>query len=183
MLEHLGHESNSVLLLPIPYDDFTRDLVKLLKTLLTGDGNIHSACCFDPEVQAQYDKRKDSLVDSIVTDKFKIVIFLCLKSVDDIPQPIPDCVVYKLLERCQKQNPAPASHVLFLHVTDKVKDLQNKYHGIDIHIKHDKSYESFLKAILEGCGQDPDTESKILQRMLDSETSQDFFKHIGHQGT
>lgn len=178
MLEHLGHDSNSVLLLPVPFDQFTRDIVNLLKTVLTCEGNIPSVCCFDQDVQCQYNRKEDVWVKKIASDSKKIVIFVCLLSIDEVVKEDP--VIYKLLECFHKRNTPPSCHVLFLHVTDHVKDLQKQYHGIDIHIKHDKSYESFLRAILEGCGKDPDQESEMLETMLNSQSTEQFFKHIGH---
>lgn len=178
ILEILGHESKCILLLPYPYDSFTRDLVNLLKTIFTAEGNIPSTCCFDPDVIAQYSSDKSGWIERTLSDSKKIVIFLCLTSIDE--NSTSDCVVDNLLNQCKIERDDPKCHVLFLHVTDNVKDLENRYHGTDIHVKHENALESFLSAILQACGKDTDSDQDVLEAMLESDAVKHLLKFIGH---
>ncbi|KAH3751755.1 hypothetical protein DPMN_186324 [Dreissena polymorpha] len=46
----------------------------------------------------------------------------------------------------------PKCKIVFLHLTGDDKTLQNKYHGLDIHIKQENSFERFLAEVLKECG-------------------------------
>lgn len=178
LLKRLGENSKSILLIPFPYDEYTRSLVKLLKTIFTAEGDIPTYCCFDSDIYTQYEQDKNQWTERTLADSKTIVIFICLTSPDDNTDE--DCIVYNLLNSCRKECAFPKCHMLFLHVTDNDKDLQNRYHGDDIHIKHVNAFESVLRVILKACGKDPDANSHILEGMLNCETYMHFLEIIGH---
>lgn len=174
LLKNLGENSKSILLMPFPYDEYARKIVNVLKTIFTAEGDIPAYCCFDSDIYTEYEQDKNSWTERTLADSKIIVIFVCLTS----PGENTDCIVYNLLNSCRKECAFPKCHMLFLHVTDKDKDLQNRYHGDDIHIKHENAFESVLRSILKACGKDPNANSHILEGMLNCEAYIHFLELI-----
>ncbi|KAH3751754.1 hypothetical protein DPMN_186323 [Dreissena polymorpha] len=54
LLQNMSSNSTSILLLPLPFDQFTRDIVELLGTVLSMEANIPTRYSFDRDVQTEY---------------------------------------------------------------------------------------------------------------------------------
>lgn len=169
-----------VLILPRPYDSFSRDATNLLKTVFTMEGGIPSHCCFDRDIYQQYiTGDKYEWIEQTLADRNRILVFLCFTSISiDIKC---NSMVVDILEhlRLTRIKPHQFCKVVFLHITDSNDNLANHYHGDSFHMQNAHSYGEFIENILSYCGKNPDTESAFIQQLIRCDASKHFLKFVG----
>ncbi|KAH3747961.1 hypothetical protein DPMN_182397 [Dreissena polymorpha] len=184
LLQNMDSTSTSILLLPLPFDQFTRDIVELLGTVLTMEADIPTRYCFDRDVQTEYLRDSNAYISDICSDQKRLLIFVCVTNLANLPtykSEEPTGLINDLLRAIDVQNTEPVCKIVFLHLTDDDKILQNKYHGLDIHIKHENSFERFLAVVLKECGKSVDG-NNLLNKLVTSEASEHFVEYLkeGH---
>ncbi|XP_052812393.1 uncharacterized protein LOC128239965 isoform X3 [Mya arenaria] len=65
MLQDLDESKFSILLLTLPFDQYTRDVTELLRNVLSIEGGIPSQCCFDPDVLSDYQTNRYACIEEI----------------------------------------------------------------------------------------------------------------------
>ena len=181
MLENMDETQFSLLLLPLPYDTYTRDLASVLQTVFTIEGDIPSQCSFDKDVLNAYLTGKYEWIENICGNRNKILILVFLTTKSHGARE--DNLIYELLQHCLKQRIVPLCKVVFLHLTDDDTKVDTIYHGQHIHLKQDNAYDRFLCAILSECGKDVEgnqENSEKFQNMRKCDASKHFLKLVSN---
>ncbi|XP_052233000.1 uncharacterized protein LOC127845870 isoform X2 [Dreissena polymorpha] len=184
LLQNMDSTSTSILLLPLPFDQFTRDIVELLGTVLTMEADIPTRYCFDRDVQAEYFRDAHAYISDVCSDQTKLLIFVCVTHLANLPlnkSEEPISLINDLLRAIDVQNIEPMCKIVFLHLTDDDKMLKNKYHGLDIHIKQENSFERFLAVVLKECGKNAE-DNNLLNKLVTCEAAEHFVRYLkeGH---
>ncbi|XP_052234494.1 uncharacterized protein LOC127847021 [Dreissena polymorpha] len=185
LLQNMSSNSTSILLLPLPFDQFTRDIVELLGTVLSMEANIPTRYSFDRDVQAEYFRDAKLYIEKLCSDINKLLIFVCVTNLANLPtnkSEDPTSLINDLLRAMDVKRLPPKCKIVFLHLTDDDKTLQNKYHGLDIHIKQENSFERFLAEVLKECGKSSE-ENNLLNKMVTCDASKQFVEYLKEDHT
>ncbi|KAL4227582.1 hypothetical protein ACF0H5_013025 [Mactra antiquata] len=181
LLEHTDElYRKRILVLPRPYDSFSRDATNLLKTVFTMEGGIPSQCCFDRDVYSQFiTGDKHQWIQQTLSDRNRILIFLCFTSiVRDIKcnTMVTDILDHLVLSRV---NSPIFCKVIFLYITDNSDNLSKYHHGDSYYINHAHSYRNFVENVLCFCGKNADTDSMLIHQLITCDASTHFLKFVG----
>ncbi|XP_052812391.1 uncharacterized protein LOC128239965 isoform X1 [Mya arenaria] len=184
MLQDLDESKFSILLLTLPFDQYTRDVTELLRNVLSIEGGIPSQCCFDPDVLSDYQTNRYACIEEITGNTNKILVFVFLTTLSYGTKE--EKLIHDLLNHCLlKQRIIPQCKVVFLHLTDDDSKLDTRYHGQHIHLKHENAYQKFLSVILQECGITVDErieDNELLKNMLSCSASERLYHLLSYNG-
>ncbi|XP_052815023.1 uncharacterized protein LOC128241925 [Mya arenaria] len=151
MLEDLDENKCSILFLTLTFDQYTRDVIELLRNVLSIEGGIPSQCCFVPDVLSDYQTNRFAFIEKMTGNTNKILLFVFLTTLSYGTKE--EKLIHDLLNHCLfKQRIIPQCKVVFLYLTDDDSKQDTRYHGKHIHLKHENAYQNFLSVILRECG-------------------------------
>lgn len=177
-----------ILFLPIPFDHFTNDVTKILKSVFTDDAGIPSQCCFDRKIFQEYmtgDKYK--WLDNVLSDHDKILIFICFTSINlDKTDVKRDSMAEEVLDNLlsTKVKSHRLCKVVLLYLTDSPNSVQKVGDvGTDsYHINSEVCYAKFVGNVMNFCGRNPETNQALIKKITQSQASKHFLTFIGKKG-
>jgi hypothetical protein len=177
-----------ILFLPIPFDHFTNEVTKILKSVFMDDAGIPSQCCFDRKIFQEYmtgDKFK--WLDNVLSDHDKILIFICFTSINpdkvDVKR---DSMAEEVLDNLlsTKVKSHRLCKVVLLYLTDSPNSVQNVGDIVtdSFHINSATCYANFVGNVMNFCGRNPEANSSLIKRITNSQASKHFLSFIGKKG-
>lgn len=183
--QHMGIELTerpTFLLVPIPYDSFTIQIMNCLRPILTQEGRFTSQCIFDDCVYISDEQKRFRWVESVVNDKNQIIVFLCFTSPSSTRRE--RTLADELLDQFLRTRIKPLCSTFLVLVTDEDRShvLGKTYHGSIIHLMQQNEYERFLREVFKLCGLTFNQDSgNRLQSIIRSRESVHFLTLIGHE--
>ncbi|WAR10220.1 hypothetical protein MAR_035296, partial [Mya arenaria] len=117
MLEDLDENKCSILFLTLTFDQYTRDVIELLRNVLSIEGGIPSQCCFVPDVLSDYQTNRFAFIEKMTGNTNKILLFVFLTTLSYGTKE--EKLIHDLLNHCLfKQRIIPQCKVVFLYLTD-----------------------------------------------------------------
>lgn len=171
-----------ILFLPIPFDHYTNDVVKILKSVFIDEGGIPSQCCFDRKVYQGYmESDPFKWIENVLSDHDKILVFLCFTSLNVERTAKRDSMAEFILENLlfTKVKSHRLCKVILLHLIDSPENVREHDIGDSFHICDHKSYVNFVKDVLNVCGRNPDECPEITNRLSNCKASKHFLSFIG----
>ncbi|XP_060554475.1 uncharacterized protein LOC132715475 isoform X2 [Ruditapes philippinarum] len=177
-----------ILFLPIPFDHFTNEVTKILKSVFMDEAGIPSQCCFDRKIFQEYmtgDKFK--WLDNVLSDHDKILIFICFTSINpdkvDVKR---DSMAEEVLDNLlsTKVKSHRLCKVVLLYLTDSPNSVQNVGDIVtdSFHINSATCYANFVGNVMNFCGRNPEANSALIKRITNSQASKHFLSFIGKKG-
>lgn len=168
-----------IMILPTPFDSYSRDATNYLKSVFTLDANIPSQCCFDRDIYSQYlTGNRQNWIEQLLSDIDRVLIFLCftrLKS--ELSRD--NFILEDILGHLLLSKPRPLCKVVFLHVTDSSDHLEISHHGQSFHLSQPGDYSVFISEILSFTGRNPDSFPDLFRNVKTGIASQQFLQYIG----
>ncbi|XP_053386228.1 uncharacterized protein LOC123538576 isoform X2 [Mercenaria mercenaria] len=174
-----------ILFLPIPFDHFTNDVTKILKSVFMETAGVPSQCCFDRKIFQEYmtgDRFK--WIENVLGDHDKILIFLCFTSVSvERTGTKRDSMADEILDNIliTKVKSHRLCKVIFLYLTDSADSVQ-KVGDIatdSFHISSTDCYVNFVGNVMNFCGRNPEENPDLIRRISSCEASRHFLRFIG----
>lgn len=174
-----------ILFLPIPFDHFTNEVTKILKSIFTNEAGLFSQCCYDRNVHKHFmtgDRVK--WISNILADHDKILVFLCFTSVYTEQVVGKDAtMVDEILDRLVLTNlkvqPPTLCKVVFLYLTDRLDNVQSKHYGDIFHISNSETFSKFICNVMNFCGRSKETYPEMINKILKSSLSKHFLHFVG----
>ncbi|XP_045177839.2 uncharacterized protein LOC123537951 isoform X3 [Mercenaria mercenaria] len=172
-----------ILFLPKPFDTFTHEVTKRLKSVFENEVGVLSQCCYDRSVYKHYmtgDRHK--WIENVLGDHDKILIFLCFTSLSTecvagkYETMVEEILDYLVLSKVKSPR---LCKVLFLYLTDSSKNVQKKHCGDVFHISNSDSYKYFLCDVLNYCVRNLDEYPDFVFKILNCKASKVFLRYIG----
>lgn len=176
-----------ILFLPIPFDHFTNEVAKILKTIFSNEAGVFCQCCYDRNVYKHYmtcDRIK--WIDTVLGDHDKILIFLCFKSLcTDMIDGKNKSMVEEVLDRLllSKVESPRLCKVIFLYLTDSSENVQRMHYGDVFHINNPETFSMFVCDVMSFCGRRIDEYPHVIESVLNCSSSKHFLRYTGIKRT